>query len=92
MKTHYANNREVSETPTEASYKEGPLDLRDAFRAGADSQSRHWQEEIPGHLLGLVNRVRAIACAPGAQYRSAESILNQALTEFCDHSLEYGAA
>lgn len=79
---NYANGLPVTETPFEAYCKAGPLSERDAFDAGARSQSRHWQEEIPVHLLEMVNRVRTIAVAPCARNRRPEDILHQALFEF----------
>ncbi len=88
----YANGLPVTETEQERHCREGPGDVRDAFAAGGASQSRHWQEEIPEHLLGVVNRVRAVACSPGGRYRTPESILSQVHLEFADRSLEYGAA
>lgn len=78
----YANGYPVTETPHELCLKTGPLDVREAFDAGARSQARHWQEEIPPHLLEMVNRIRALAVAPCALNRRPADILQQALFEF----------
>lgn len=83
----YANGLPVTETPFEAHCKTGPLSERDAFDAGARSQARHWQEEIPPHLLEMVNRVRTLAVAPCALARHPDDILQQALFEFAPATL-----
>lgn len=80
----YANGRQVTETEQEATLKSGTLEEREAFKAGCGAQARHWQEEIPPELRALVNRVRALAVLPGAQFRSPESILHEALCELPD--------
>ncbi len=82
----------MTETNGEQAYKSGPLPMREAFRAGASSESRHHQEEIPPHLRAMVNRVRAVACRPGATNRHPEDILAEVLVEFRDRSLEAWSA
>lgn len=92
MSTRYANGRRVTETQAEESYKTGPIELREAFRAGETSQARHTQEEVPPHLRAMVNLVRTLACRPEARNRHPEDILAQALREFEDRSLESWSA
>lgn len=84
----YANGIPVSETTAERYLKSGPIELREAFRAGATMQARHSQEEVPLELRPLVNAVRALACRPGSARRTPESILSQLLDQFATRTFD----